>query len=176
MYRRRHDIALQPDRKAAVRSVAPKAAAPKAAPKAAAKAAPTEKVARRRRSKLDPYQDMLGKVPDAEVAAMAGVTSENVRAYRRRHKIGADWRGRAAAAPVAAAPVAAAPVAAAPVAAAPASSAALEGFAVVLDGDDEVYVVLAADIAGAAANAVAAVAARKSGGRIVGIERLGGVL
>jgi hypothetical protein len=47
---------------------------------------------RRRISKLDPYRDMLGKFPDREVADKAGVTAENVRAYRRRHSIPATWR------------------------------------------------------------------------------------
>ena len=47
--------------------------------------------ARRRKSKLDPYFDLLGKVEDRELATMAGVTRENVRAYRKRHGIPATW-------------------------------------------------------------------------------------
>jgi hypothetical protein len=47
---------------------------------------------RGRRSRLDPYVHLLGSLPDGEVAAMAGVTSENVRAFRRRRGIGADWK------------------------------------------------------------------------------------
>jgi hypothetical protein len=46
----------------------------------------------RRRSKLDPYHDQLGLAPDAVVAKAAGVTTQNVSAYRRRHKIPARWR------------------------------------------------------------------------------------
>jgi hypothetical protein len=49
---------------------------------------------RGRRSQLDPYLDVLGKVPDAEVAAMAGVTPENVRTYRGRRGIPALWQAR----------------------------------------------------------------------------------
>ena len=48
-----------------------------------------------RKSKLDPYLEKLGVVPDVEVAAMAGVTVDNVRAYRRRRGIQAGWRGAA---------------------------------------------------------------------------------
>jgi hypothetical protein len=55
---------------------------------------PTATVApRRRRSALDPFIDLLGTVPDSEVAARANVTGENVRAFRRRHGIDADWPG-----------------------------------------------------------------------------------
>ena len=47
---------------------------------------------RGRRSRLDPYAHLLGSHPDAEVAAMAGVTVENVRSFRRRRGIKANWR------------------------------------------------------------------------------------
>ena len=86
MYRRRHGIPSAPRKSAASAS------------------STTPRKPRKRRSKLDPFSDLLGTVPDAEVAAMAGVTSENVRAYRRRHGISADWRNKPAA--PAAAPVA----------------------------------------------------------------------
>jgi len=46
-----------------------------------------------RRSRLDSYVDLLGTVPDAEVAAMAGVTAQNVRSFRMRRRIEAAWRG-----------------------------------------------------------------------------------
>lgn len=46
-----------------------------------------------RRSALDSYLDLLGTVPDAEVAAMAGVTAQNVRSFRMRRGIQAAWRG-----------------------------------------------------------------------------------
>jgi hypothetical protein len=46
-----------------------------------------------RRSKVDPFIDQLGEVPDNEIAKLAGVTPENVRAYRKRRGIPAKWRG-----------------------------------------------------------------------------------
>ncbi len=47
----------------------------------------------RRRSKLDPFLDKLGVLPDQEVAELAGVTVGNVRAFRYRHDIPAPGRG-----------------------------------------------------------------------------------
>jgi hypothetical protein len=47
---------------------------------------------RGRRSALDPYLHLLGTVPDAEVARLAGVTAENVRTYRTRRGIPARWQ------------------------------------------------------------------------------------
>jgi hypothetical protein len=46
----------------------------------------------RRRSKLDPFLDRLGVLPDQEVARLAGVTVANVRAFRYRHDIPAPGR------------------------------------------------------------------------------------
>lgn len=40
-----------------------------------------------RRSGLDPFVHLLGVEPDAKVAALAGLTVENVRAYRTRRGI-----------------------------------------------------------------------------------------
>ena len=76
----------------------PEPAAPKAAPKARAQAASEADtaVARRRRSKLDPYFDLLGKVDDAEIAGLAGVSVDNVRSYRRRHGIETQVEGATA--------------------------------------------------------------------------------
>ncbi len=51
-----------------------------------------------RPSKLDPFKELLGEVPDKQVAAKAGVTVENVRAYRLRRGIAAAWRGKSRAA------------------------------------------------------------------------------
>jgi hypothetical protein len=48
---------------------------------------------KRRRSKVGPFIDQLGEVPDTEIAKLAGVTPENVRAYRKRRGIPAKWRG-----------------------------------------------------------------------------------
>lgn len=47
---------------------------------------------RGRPSALDPYLDLLGNVPDAEIARRADVTAENVRTYRRRRGIAAGWQ------------------------------------------------------------------------------------
>lgn len=47
---------------------------------------------RGRRSALDPYTNVLGTVPDAEIARLAGVTPENVRTYRQRRNIAAVWQ------------------------------------------------------------------------------------
>jgi len=51
-----------------------------------------KRVFRGRRSRLDSYVHLLGTVSDSEVAAMAGVTSQNVRAFRMRRGIEAGWR------------------------------------------------------------------------------------
>lgn len=116
VYRQRHDIPSK-------RSVA--ASAPSAAKASAVE--DDKKVAQRRSSKLDHYMDLVGTLPDREVATMAGVTPENVRAFRRRHDIPARWRdegdegGEVAA--VAAAPVEAA-AEAAPAEAAPVEAVA----------------------------------------------------
>ncbi len=40
-----------------------------------------------RRSKLDQFAHLVGKIPDREVAAMAGITPDGVRMYRQRHAI-----------------------------------------------------------------------------------------
>jgi hypothetical protein len=97
LYRKRNNIELEPGARLK-RGRRPKSASggPASAPRKAA----TQKRAtrasqagpRRRISKLDPYRDMLGSVPDREIADKAGVTAENVRAYRRRHSIPATWR------------------------------------------------------------------------------------
>lgn len=42
---------------------------------------------RGRRSRVEPYAHLLGERPDKDVAAMAGVTVQNVRAYRLRRGI-----------------------------------------------------------------------------------------
>ena len=50
---------------------------------------------RRRRSKLDPYRHLIGKLSDREVASMAGITADGVRMYRQRHAIPAAQTRRA---------------------------------------------------------------------------------
>ena len=68
------------------------------ATQAAAKEAPVSrkgnrgKKPRRRKSRLDPYRKELGLLPDKQVAELAGVSPENVRAYRKRHGIKAQWQ------------------------------------------------------------------------------------
>ncbi|MDP2309274.1 MAG: hypothetical protein Q8P18_24845 [Pseudomonadota bacterium] len=59
---------------------------------------------RGRRSALDPFLRHLGTVPDAEIARLAGVTTENVRTYRQRRLITPVWHSGASPAPATVAP------------------------------------------------------------------------
>ena len=79
----------------------PKAAPPKAAkaPKKAASAAPKK---RGRKSKIAPYDELLGKVADAEIAKKAGVSQNAVRNRRFRMGIAAPPRPEKKAPPKAA--------------------------------------------------------------------------
>jgi hypothetical protein len=45
-----------------------------------------------RGSRLDTFADIIGVLPDREVAERAGVSAENVRMYRARRGIAAGWR------------------------------------------------------------------------------------
>jgi len=154
----------------------------------------------RRRSKLDPFYDDLGKVPDAEIAAKAGVTPENVRAYRSRHGIEANYRRKrrrkapakvaapvvaaAVETPVVTAPVVEAPVAEAPAVAAPAEAPAeaapslpqTQAWKFSLADSDATWVLLAEDIAEAAVKARTALEVLSPGGRIGSINHLGAAL
>jgi hypothetical protein len=65
----------------------------KASGKSAAPKKSRKESAGRRKSRLDPYMDKVGVLPDREVAELAGVTAENVRALRKRRGIPANWRG-----------------------------------------------------------------------------------
>lgn len=49
---------------------------------------------RGRHSVLDTHAHLVGTLPDAEVARIAGVTPENVRTYRSRRGIKALWRNK----------------------------------------------------------------------------------
>jgi len=70
---------------------------PEPGPTPAPKASPTPaKIRKPRKTKLDPYMDKVGVLSDREVAELAGVSSQNVRAYRKRRGIPAQWRGVAA--------------------------------------------------------------------------------
>ncbi|MSP54156.1 MAG: hypothetical protein EXR69_00890 [Myxococcales bacterium] len=81
------------------RAKAPQAAPPRAPSVKPAPSAPAPAQAesaadagfRGRKSALDAYVEMLGKLPDAEIAKLAHVTPENVRTYRTRRHIAADW-------------------------------------------------------------------------------------
>ncbi len=175
-----------------------KASQPK--PKASKPARRQARTGRGRKSKLDPYLDELGILPDKALAEKAGVTPENVRAYRIRRGIPARWRGEgeplvaeqpaalepepAAQAPAESQPAAAPP---APPEPAPAESPAptpseparapsvlLRGYSVTLSGPDgeQEFVAVAADIAQAAIAAVAAVQKRGLSGEVVGLRFL----
>ena len=135
MYRRRHAIA-GPQKEAAVVGTP-----------------------RRRKSALDPYFDLLGTVPDSEIAVMAGVTNENVRAYRRRHGIDASWKGARPHKPL----VTSAPQISPPV---PVSTGQI-GYLVSLEGQED-RVVVAADFVTAARVASAASTVRVLGLRVLG--------
>lgn len=56
-----------------------------------------KKKRKQRASKLDPVKHLLGQMPDRQLADMAGVSPENVRAYRKRRNIPAVWRDAATA-------------------------------------------------------------------------------
>lgn len=84
------------------RSKAPKAE-PKTEPVVKVEEKPsTDSSFRGRKSALDKFLHMLGTRPDAEIAALANVTPENVRTYRTRRGIPSTWRQADASAPVAA--------------------------------------------------------------------------
>lgn len=146
---------------------APKPARSKPAAAAEApKAEPASRVFRGRKSKLDAYADMLGKVPDSEIARLASVTQENVRTYRMRRGIDSvkPVAGKVEEAPKPA-KAEAKPVAAAPVAPAPAPAATPKGnsvFVVQLETSQgaRTYAVVAADIGDAARAAMQGVSGR----------------
>ena len=122
-----------------------------------------KKKSRRRKSKLDPFHAELGKTPDTEVAKKAGTTVENVRAYRKRHNIEAEWQKSSdapAAAPAPSAAPAAAPSASRPVSRPSrrktSSTARAWAYRVTadVDGESKEYVTFGTDMAEAARDAV----------------------
>jgi hypothetical protein len=136
---------------------------------------------RRRISKLDPYRELLGKLPDREVADKAGVTAENVRAYRRRHNIAATWQeaGEGAGPQVRRGPGRPRGSTAARRAGRPSRTAAgQQGYSVhVLVGSTtQEYMVIAADISSAAGQAQATIRRRHPNGAITAIRHLGAAL
>ena len=152
---------------------------------------------RGRKSALDPYVHLLGKMSDKELSVLADVSTENVRAYRQRRGIASARASRkeeeettVVTAPVAApvatsespapAPVVA-PVAApvAVVAPAPATAKGHTAYAISWSTDggaSGTYVVLAADMRGAASAAEAALAARHPGAVLQSLSRVAEVL
>lgn len=58
------------------------------------KSSTTKGTRRARKSKLDPFRDEVGKLPDKIVAAKAGVSVEGVRMYRKRHGIALEPSAR----------------------------------------------------------------------------------
>jgi DNA-binding CsgD family transcriptional regulator len=135
---------------------------------ASASASASANAPRRRRSALDPYFDMLGTVPDSEIGALAGVTGENVRAYRRRHGIDATWKGAKNRKPAKKATRSSTPTLL-PVPA-PSAGGAQTGFLVTLKGKGD-HVVVANNIASAVSVAVAA-----GSSEVIAIRTLGPVL
>jgi len=67
--------------------------APPAGPAPAAKPKRAYTTRKPRKSKMDPFMDKIGVLSDREVGELAGVSSENVRAFRKRRGIPAQWRG-----------------------------------------------------------------------------------
>ncbi len=179
-----HKAAKKGKKKAAPKKAAPKQPAAKKAapPKKAApkKAAPKQK--KFRKSKLDPYAHLIGKLPDREVAEMAGTTPDGVRMYRLRHGIPAVSRAqrgqpRKVEAPKAAkqaakqatkkAPPKKAAAPEKPAVKAPAVGAQAYEVVVRAGSEDKTYVVVAGDIVSAAQQASAA-----GKGDVVGVRHL----
>ena len=94
MYRRRNGIDLDPN--AHLNDTLVSAAAAEAAVEVDDSGTDEDggdgRARRSRRSKIDPFRDQVGKVPDTEIATLAEVTPEAVRMYRRKHHIAATWR------------------------------------------------------------------------------------
>jgi len=119
---------------------------------------------RYRRSKLDEHAHLVGRIPDREVASMAGMTPDGVRMYRQRHKIPAYSSFKRSLKEPVRAPVR--------VPARPRMVAGeLQAFRVEVRGAAEVQVVLAPDVVAAARAAV-----ETSVGEVTCIERMGAVL
>ncbi len=167
----------------------PSARASKKATREATTAPAPKATHRKRASKVDAYVDLLGAVPDTEIAKMAGVTVNAVRAYRIRRGVAAAPRSsrapwgtrskggaaRKAAAPRKAAPSAVAPKAAAPAPAAPSRSAAPKAAPT---GVRRAYRITLADRTAIVVASGVVEAARKADavGEVRGIELLGDVL
>lgn len=130
---------------------------------------------RGRKSVLEAYVHMLGRQSDADVARLAGVTAENVRTYRHRRGIMAEWReGDAPVGEMTEAAV----VEVAPVVVHEVKGTSGVAFLVGIEvaGATHQHVVVAADITGAAVVAVEGAARRYPGGNVRSVERLAELL
>lgn len=122
-----------------------------------------------RRSKLDAFKHLVGKIPDREVAEMAGMTPDGVRMYRHRHGIPAvsTYRKTQQKQPEAAPAASPAP------ATSPAPAAGARAYTVTIraGGSDKEYIVLAGDIVQAARRTTDALSAR-GGGEVLSLRFL----
>ncbi len=124
--------------------------------------------AQRASRRLALHAELLGVVPDAQIAEKAGVSRYAVAQYRKRLEVTSV---RATARPAPVAPKAAA------LATTRASGAGLEAYLVRVAGAPERFIVIAYDLAQAAATAQASVHVRFSGARnIEGLEYVGPAL
>jgi len=123
---------------------------------------------RYRRSKLDAYAHLVGRIPDREVASMAGITPDGVRMYRQRHKIPAYSNfKRTLKAPARKPAPASKP---SPARTKSASNTAAFSVSVRNSDGEQQFIVLASDIVAAARSAAAAAA--KRGGEIIRVAYL----
>ena len=162
MYRRRHKIARRPadaSRRRKAPAVVETVSATSAAPVVDT-------------GPLVAFADLIGRVPDAEVAAMTGVPVSEVEAWRRARGIEAQWKPETKLAPAAVAAPVAAPVAASR------ASRPLQGYRVegTSGGDAFWYLIVASDIAEAAGKAAAAILSKHKGAEISAIRHLGPAL
>ena len=123
---------------------------------------PRKKGSRTRKSKIDPFAQLVGTVPDRIVAEKAGVSVNAVRNWRRVRGVAAVGRGR----PPATAQVAAQAIADAPIAAVPSS------------GSIAWKITLAAAASGVVVGSDLLDAAQKAQlvGEVTAMERIGAVL
>lgn len=150
---------------------------------------------RHRKSKLDPFRHLLGKVADSEVAEQAGVTEGNVSNFRRRHRIPTTAvvarliaeRSQPEPEPEDAAQEAAAPAAAPAAAAQVREPVARRGdrpgavewaymVTVDVDGEERPYTIVGRDLAHAAATAAERLRVSRPGAVLMAMERVAEVV
>ena len=126
---------------------------------------------RKRRSKLDPFHDQIGKVSDRLIAEKAGVSPDAVRMYRQRHKIPSVRAYNKTIAT--SAPNSAKPTTVTPKRRAPSTSNSQKAFLLRLKSakTETEWVILASDIVDAAAQAESA-----KRGEVLALRYLGDVL